>query len=78
MRWCSFHVAAGAGGILWGGSGFPVGWRNAAGGGSVSIFWWSFASVGGVIVCFGMGAGHWVILPWGFGIIPIFPNFRGS
>ena len=47
-------------------------------GGSVSIFWGSFAGVGGVIVCFGVGAGHWVILPWGFGIIPIFPNFRGS
>ena len=52
-----------------GGSGFPMGWRTAAGGGGGSIFWGSFASIGKIIFLGGMGTGHWIILPWGFDII---------
>ena len=38
-------------------------------GGGVSIFWGSFASIGGVNFFGGMGTGRWIILPWGFDII---------
>ena len=69
LRWCTFHVAVGAG------SSFPVGWHTA-GGGSNSVFWGSFASIGEINFFLGMGTGRWVILPWGFDIILIFPNFR--
>ena len=47
-------------------------------GGSNSVFWGSFAGIGEINFFLGVGTGRWVILPWGFDIILIFPNFRRS
>ena len=41
-------------------------------GGSVSIFWGSFAGVGEVIVCFGMGAGAGLYF---HGVLALFRSF---